>query len=58
MKVHAGEELVHGLKMYDYVISAGGRAKMLAIEAPRFDWASPADAFQHVCKSSCRCSRV
>ena len=42
------EELVHGLKMYDYVISAGGRAKMLAIEAPRFDWAPPADAFQHV----------
>ena len=48
MRVQAGEELVHSLKMYDYVISAGGRAKMLAIEAPQFDWASPTDAFQHV----------
>lgn len=48
MRVQAGEELVHGMKMYDYVVAAGGRAKMLAIEAPQFSWASPQDAFQHV----------
>jgi len=48
MRVQAGEELVHAMKLYDYVIEAGGRAKMLAIEAPQFSWASPADAFQHV----------
>ncbi len=29
------------MKMYDYVASAGGRAKMLAMEAPQFSWASP-----------------
>jgi ferritin len=48
MRVQAGEELVHGMKMCDYVVSAGGRARMLAIEAPQFAWASPVDAFQHV----------
>ncbi len=48
MRVQAGEELVHAMKLYDYVIEAGGRAKMLAVEAPQFSWASPADAFQHV----------
>jgi ferritin len=48
MRVQAGEELVHGMKMYDYVIGASGRGKMLAIEAPQFAWASPVEAFQHV----------
>lgn len=48
MRVQAGEELVHGMKMYDYIVSAGGRAKMLSIEAPQFSWASPQEAFLHV----------
>jgi ferritin len=48
MRVQAGEELVHGMKLYDYIVSAGGRGKMLAIEAPQFSWTSPLDAFQHV----------
>ncbi len=48
MRVQAGEELVHTMKLYDYITDAGGRARMLAVEAPQFSWASPADAFQHV----------
>lgn len=48
MRVQAGEELVHAMKMYDYVIAAGGRGKMLAVEEPQFSWASPVEAFQHV----------
>lgn len=48
MRVQAGEELVHTMKMYDYVMASGGRARMLAIEAPQFSWTSPVDAFQHV----------
>jgi ferritin len=48
MRVQAGEELVHTMKMYDYVISAGGRARMLAVEEPRFSWGSPLEAFQQV----------
>jgi ferritin len=36
------------MKMLDYVANAGGRAKMLAVEAPQLSWASPLNAFQHV----------
>jgi len=48
MRIQAGEELVHTMKMYDYLASNGGRARMIPVEAPQFAWASPADAFQHV----------
>jgi ferritin len=48
MRLQAGEELVHTMKMLDYVAGKGGRAKMLAVEAPKFSWDSPLQAFQHV----------
>jgi ferritin len=48
MRLQAGEELVHTMKMLDYVAGRGGRAKMLAVEAPQFTWTSPLQAFQHV----------
>jgi ferritin len=48
MRLQAGEELVHTMKMLDYMAGKGGRAKMLAVEAPRFSWDSPLQAFQHV----------
>lgn len=48
MRLQAGEELVHTMKMLDYVCSRGGKAKMMAVEAPQSSWASPLQAFQHV----------
>jgi len=48
MRVQAGEELVHTMKMLDYVASSGGRAEMMAVEAPQLSWTSPLQAFQHV----------
>ena len=48
MRLQAGEELVHTMKMLDYIAGNGGRARMLAVEAPQFDWGSPLQAFQHV----------
>jgi ferritin len=48
MRLQAGEELVHTMKMLDYVAGKGGRAKMLAVEAPKFSWDSPQQVFQHV----------
>ena len=48
MRLQAGEELVHTMKMLDYVSDSGGRARMLAVEAPQSDWGSPVQAFQHV----------
>jgi ferritin len=48
MRLQAGEELVHTMKMLDYAAGSGGRARMLAVEAPQFIWSSPLQAFQHV----------
>lgn len=48
MRAQAAEELVHTMKMLDYVANAGGRARMLAVEAPDFTWTSPLAAFQQV----------
>lgn len=48
MRLQAGEELVHTMKMLDYAAGSGGRARMLAVEAPQFTWGSPLEAFQHV----------
>jgi len=50
MRVQAGEELVHAMKMYDYVVASGGRGRMLAVEAPPFAWGSPLEVFDHVYK--------
>lgn len=48
MRLQAGEELVHTMKMLDFVSGSGGRARMLAVEAPQFTWGSPLQAFQQV----------
>jgi ferritin len=48
MRLQAGEELVHTMKMLDYVAGSGGRAKMLAVESPKLSWDAPLQAFQHV----------
>jgi ferritin len=48
MRLQASEELVHTMKMLDYVAGRGGRARMLAVEAPQLSWSSPLQAFQHV----------
>lgn len=43
--VQAQEEKDHAIKLYQYVISRGGRVKLQPIEAPPFEWESPIDAF-------------
>ena len=46
-QVQAQEELFHGDKFFKYICEAGGRARLLAIDAPRNDYESPLDAFEH-----------
>ncbi|HNR58158.1 MAG TPA: ferritin [Methanothrix sp.] len=48
MRVQAQEELMHGMKIYDFVIARGGRAELLAIEKPPFEWASPLQVVEEV----------
>lgn len=45
MKAQAQEEMLHTMKMYDYIIERGGRMVFGAIEAPPAEWDSALDAF-------------
>jgi len=47
MRLQAQEELQHAMKFYDFVNERGGRVVLTALEAPRTDWDSPLDVFQH-----------
>lgn len=46
MRVQAQEELVHAMKMFDYVDQRGGRVMLEAIESPPTEWESPLAAFE------------
>lgn len=47
MRVQAQEELVHAMKMYDYIGERDGRPVLLSIDAPPKEWKSPLDAFEN-----------
>jgi len=46
MKIQTQEELMHAMKIYDFVNERGGRVVLKAIEAPPTEWDSPLDAFE------------
>jgi ferritin len=46
MRLQAQEEHNHALKIFDYVISRGGRVVLAAVQAPPKDWPSPQAAFE------------
>lgn len=48
MRVQWQEELMHAMKMFDFVSERGGRVKLYAVEEPPSDWGSPLAAFEHV----------
>jgi ferritin len=48
MRVQAQEELVHGMKFYDYVAERGGRIALANIEGPPTEWESPEAVFGNV----------
>ena len=48
MKVQALEELVHAMKIFNYVNERGGRVVLETIDKPQHSWDSPLAAFQHV----------
>jgi len=47
-KVQAQEEMTHAMRLYNYLNDAGGRATMLAIDAPPAEWDSPLAVFEAV----------
>ena len=46
MRIQAQEEVMHGMKIFDYLSERGGRVKLTAVEAPPPDWKSPLEAFE------------
>ena len=50
MRVQAQEELVHAIKIYDYIIAKGGRAALKTVKGPETEWKSPLAMFQAALK--------
>ena len=48
MRKQTVEEAEHGMKIFDYVLSQGGKVSLDAIKAPQREWKSPATVFEHV----------
>ena len=47
MKAQTQEEMIHAMKIYDFVIERGGRVLLEAIEAPKQEWDSALAVFEH-----------
>jgi ferritin len=45
MKVQTQEEIVHAMRIYDFLNSRDGKVKLQTINAPQDTWRSPLDAF-------------
>ncbi|MBM9511497.1 ferritin [Desulfogranum marinum] len=50
MRGQVQEELMHGMKFYDFVVERGGRVTLDAIAKPEAEWKSPLDAFEAILK--------
>lgn len=46
MRHHAEEEMVHALKIYDFIHRRRGRVTLQALVAPETKWANPTAAFE------------
>jgi ferritin len=46
MRLQSDEEMIHAMKIYDYVIERQGRVRLAALEAPQESWDSPVAAFE------------
>ena len=46
MRVQAGEEHAHAMKIYDYILARGGKVTLAAIEAPKNKWESAGKVFE------------
>jgi len=46
MRMQAQEELMHGMKLFDYVNMTGGRVTLQTVQQPDSEWDSPLALFQ------------
>ena len=50
MRTQAKEELEHAMRIYDYVVSTGSKAKFFTIPQPPLNWGSPLTMVKEVYK--------
>jgi len=48
MRIQYQEEVVHGMKMFDFVIERDGRALVKAFDAPQAEWKGPLSVIEAV----------
>ncbi len=48
MRMQAQEEMLHGMKIYDYIHERGGKVNLTAIEQPPAKWDSALEVFKDV----------
>jgi ferritin len=46
MRQQSGEETIHQMKFYDFIIERRGRVALAGLQTPPKDWKSPLDAFE------------
>lgn len=46
MRIQAGEEHLHAMKLFDYVLDRGGKVVLQPIEAPVARWKTPLEVFE------------
>ena len=50
MRVHAQEEMMHGMKIYEFLNSRDGKVELKQIDAPPGKWSSTLAAFENALK--------
>ena len=50
MRLQAQEEVLHGMKLFDYLLERGGQIKLTEVAAPPDAWNSPLTAFEEALK--------
>lgn len=50
MRAQAQEELMHAMKLYDYIVQRGERVTLSTIKGPQIEWDSSLAVFEHVYK--------
>ncbi|MBN2563604.1 MAG: ferritin [Phycisphaerae bacterium] len=50
MRMQAIEEHMHAMKFFDFINERGGTVTLAQIDAPKTEWTSPLEVFEHTCK--------
>ena len=50
MRSQTKEEVMHAMKIYDFINDRGGRVTLTPLQGPPSEWASPLAAFEDACK--------